>query len=143
MSDANEMSLSKRLFSLLRTLQAAVIVLALFVAALAEKLSRPRSAEASRWFVIILALSAAEVFSVIYIRQAKIPLVLDVLRTDAENQAGLIEARKWYGLALAFCGGISLYGFALRVTGAPVLWPGVLYAVSIALALYCTPRPAQ
>lgn len=143
MSDAQALPLSKRLFSLLQTLQWAVIVLALFVAALGEKLSHHHSADSARWSIIILALSAFEVLSVIYIRQLKIPAVLEELRRDPEDKLGLIDARKWYGLALAFCGGISLYGFALRVAGTPAVWPVSLYVISVALAFYCNPRPPQ
>jgi hypothetical protein len=135
--------LSTRLFALLKMLQLAIIVMTLFYVLLGELLRRNRVADVSRMLPIIGAFALAEGLAAIYFKKAKVPQVEAVLRTDPDDRAALQSARKWYVVALAFCAGVALYGFALRIMGAIFWQAGIFYAAGIALAVYCSPRKPQ
>lgn len=140
MTEPQEVSVSTRLFALLRTLQFAIIAMTLFYVGLAEMLRHGREADITRMLPIIAACAAAEALAVLYFKSAKIPQVDELLRGDPESFAGLQAARKWYVVVLAFCAGISLYGFALRVMGSTFWLAAVFYAAGLGLTFYCTPR---
>jgi hypothetical protein len=65
------------------------------------------------------------------------------LRRDSEDKTGLQAARNSYVVALAFCAGVSIYGFALRIIGSTFWQAAVFYVAGIALTLYCTPRKPE
>ena len=131
---------STRLFALLRTLQLAILAMSVFYIGLGELLRRKALIDVSSMLPIIGGFALAESLAVIYMKQTKIPQAEEMLRVDSEGRAGLEAARKWYVVALAFCAGVSLYGFALRIMGATFWQSAIFYAAGIALCVYCTPR---
>jgi hypothetical protein len=135
--------LSTRLFALLRTMQLAILAMALFYVGLAELLRRARIADISNMWPIIGAFGFVEAVAVVYMKQTKIPQAEAILRTDSEDRVGLEAVRKWYVVALAFSAGVSLYGFALRIMGSTFWQAAIFYVTGIALTLYCTPRKPQ
>jgi hypothetical protein len=141
--DPASLPLSTRLFALLRTLQWALIVMTLFYVALAEMLRNNRVMDIAHTLPIIAAFAIGEAFAAVYFKQVKIPQAEAILRLDQEDRAGLVAARKWHVLALAFCAGVSLYGFALRIMGATFWLAAIFYGGGIALMLYCTPRKPE
>ena len=134
------MPLSTRLFALLRTLQLAIIVMTLFYVALGEMLRNNRVADIADILPVIAALAIAEAVAAVYFKQVKLPQAEAMLHADPEDRAGLLAVRKWYVVVLAFCAGVSLYGFALRIMGATFWLSALFYGGGIALTLYCTPR---
>jgi hypothetical protein len=143
MTEQQQLLLSTRLFSLLRTMQMAIIVMSLFYVFLAELLRRNGLQDVSNMLPIVAALALVESAVVVYLKQVKIPLTEEILRVDSEDTAGLAAARKWYVVALACCAGVSLYGFALRIMGSTFWLAAIFYASGMALALYCTPRKPE
>jgi hypothetical protein len=135
--------LSTRLFALLRTLQLAILAMSLFYIGLGELLRRKVVMDVSRMMPVIGGFALAEGLAVIYMKQTLIPKAEEILRTDSEDRLGLESARKWHVVTLAFCAGVSLYGFALRIMGATFWQAAVFYAAGVALCLYCTPRKPQ
>ena len=140
MSDAQQLPMSTRLFALLRTLQLAIIAMTLFYMGLAEILRREHGADVGRMMPIVGGFASAEVLAVLYFKRSRILPVDEILRTDPENVDGLQAARKWYVLSLAFCAGVSLDGFALRVMGSSFWLAAIFYGAGLGLTLYCTPR---
>lgn len=134
---------STRLFALLRTLQLAILAMSVFYIGLGELLRRKVITDISRMLPIIGGFAFAETLAVIYMKQTKIPRAEEILRADSEGRAGLEVARKWHVVTLAFCAGVSLYGFALRIMGATFWQAAIFYAAGVALCLYCTPRKPQ
>src|SRR4051812_8870875 len=111
-ADPQSLPLSTRLFALLRTLQLAMIVMTLFYVALGELLRNNRVMDISHMLSFIAGFAAAEALAAVYFKQVKVPQAEAILRLDPEDRAGLVAARKWHVVALAFCAGVSLYGFA-------------------------------
>jgi hypothetical protein len=141
--DPRSLPLSTRLFALLRTLQLALIVMTLFFVALGEMLRHNRVTEIPHMLSIITGFAIAEAFAAVYFKQAKLPQAETVLSVNSEDRDGLVLARKWHVVVLAFCVGVSLYGFALRIMGAAFWQAAIFYGGGIALTLYCTPRKPE
>jgi hypothetical protein len=137
------MPLSTRLFALLKTLQLAIIAMTVFYVLLGELLRRNTILDVSRVLPIIMSAAVIESLAAVYFKRVKIAQVEETLKRDAEDRAALIAARKWYVVALAFCAGVALYGFALRIMGSAFWLAAVFYAAGIALALYCSPRKPE
>lgn len=132
--------ISTKLYALLRTLQLAIIVMALFYVGLAELLRRNAILSMSHILPLIAICAGAEVLVVVFVRQRFISKAEAALRANSEDRAVLAEVRKWYVVALAFSAGVSLYGFALRIMGSTFLQAAIFYAAGLAVTLYCTPR---
>jgi hypothetical protein len=141
--DPRSLPLSTRLFALLRTLQLTIIVMTLFFVALGEMLRHNRVTEIPHMLPIIAGLAILEAFAAVYFKQVKVPQAEAMLRLDPEDRDGLVLARKWHVVVLAFCAGVSLYGFALRMMNATFWQAAIFYSGGIALTLYCTPRKPE
>lgn len=142
MADQN-LPLSTKLFALLRTLQLAIAVMALFYIGLAELLRRNAVRDVSAMMPIIAGFAFIEAAVVVYVKTKLVSRAEEKLRIDGEDRQGLVEIRKWYVVALAFSAGVSLYGFALRIMGSTFWQAASFYAAGIALTLYCTPRKPE
>jgi hypothetical protein len=138
-----ELSLSTKLFALLRTLQVAIAVMGLFYVGLAELLRRNAVRNVSSMLPIISLFAFTEAAVVLYVKTKLVPRAEEKLRFDTEDRQGLVDIRKWYVVALAFSAGVSLYGFALRIMGSTFWQAAIFYAAGIALTLYCTPSKPE
>ena len=136
-------ALITRLYALLRTMQLAVLVMSLFYVFLAEIVRRNSLMDVSRMLPIIGVFALVESLAAVYMRNVVIPRTEDILRRDSEDPIALQAARKWYVVALAFCAGVSLYGFALRIMGSTFPQAAIFYAAGVALTLYCTPHKPE
>ena len=141
--NSQSQSLSTRLFALLKMLQLAIIAMTLFYLFLGELLRRNAVRDVSNLLPIIFGAAVVEALAAIYFKRVKVAQTEEILKKDAEDRAALIAARKWYVVALAFCAGVALYGFALRIMGSAFWLATVFYAAGIALALYCSPRKPE
>jgi hypothetical protein len=141
--DPQSLPLSTRLFALLKMLQLAIIAMTLFYLFLGELLRRNAVRDVSHLLPIIIGAAIAESLAAVYFKRIKIPQAEEILQRDAEDRTALIAVRKWYVVALAFCAGVALYGFALRIMGATFWLAATFYAAGIALALYCSPRKPE
>jgi hypothetical protein len=141
--DPQSLPLSTRLFALLKTLQLAIIAMTIFYVLLGELLRRNTIRDVSRMLPIIIGAAVVESLAAIYFKRVKLAQLEEILKRDAEDRTALIAARKWYVVALAFCAGVALYGFALRIMGATFWLAAVFYVAGIALALYCSPRKPE
>src|ERR1051325_12525 len=100
--DPQSLPLSTRLFALLKTLQLAIIAMTFFYVLLGELLRRNAVRDVSRMLPIIIGAAVVESLAAVYFKRVKVAQVEEVLKRDAEDRAGLIAARKWYVVALAF-----------------------------------------
>src|SRR5947209_6209333 len=140
MADPAQLSLSSRLFALLRILQAAMLVMALFYVGVGEIGRGHRSLTSNTLFLAVLVAALIEVAGVVYIRLLLLPKAEQMLQTDSEDKTALMNLRKWYVLSFALSLGVAFYGLVLRIMGAQWQEAGIFYAGGILLVLFCNPR---
>jgi DMSO reductase anchor subunit len=140
MADAPNVLLSERLFSLLRILQAAMLVMILFYVGLGEIVRGNRSQQLNTLFLTLLLVAAVDAAIVVYLRSARISKVQQALQVDSEDRAGLLSLRKWYIICFALSLSVAFYGLVLRIMGSPLQRAAVFYAAGFCLTVLCTPR---
>jgi DMSO reductase anchor subunit len=143
MADVPNVLLSERLFSLLRILQAAMLVMTLFYVGLGEIVRGNRSQQLNTLFIVLLIVAALDAAIVVYLRSARIPRVQQALQLNSEDRPALLGLRKWYVICFALSLTVAFYGLVLRILGAPLQRAAVFYAAGFCLIVFCTPRKAK
>jgi hypothetical protein len=144
MTDAEQLSLSERLFTLLRLLQIAMLVMTLFYIGLGEVIHgsriQPHSKNPAQLVTFLFAIALVEAAAVVYIRFNVLPKAEQALQLDSENKIVLMAIRKWYVISYALCLGIGFYGMVTRMLDAGFRKALVFYIAGFTLILFCTPR---
>jgi hypothetical protein len=144
MTDAKPLTLSERLFTLLRVLQAAMLVMTLFYIGLGEVIHgsriQPHSNNPDLLVTFLFGIALIEAAAVVYIRFNALPKAEQALQLDSEDKMALMAIRKWYVISYALCLGIGFYGMVTRMLDAGFQKALVFYVAGFALILFCTPR---
>src|SRR3981189_3692361 len=96
MADPSHLSLSERLFALLRVLYAAMLVMTLFYVGVGEIARGHWTQDSSTFLMVVLVAAIVEAAAVVYIRFSLIPKVEQALQRDSEDKTALMNLRKWY-----------------------------------------------
>jgi F0F1-type ATP synthase membrane subunit c/vacuolar-type H+-ATPase subunit K len=83
----------------------------------------------------LLVLGAAMIFRMRLVKPAS-----ESLQSSPEDEAAAAQWRRGVILSLVFCETVAMFGFALRLTGAPWNICGIFYAVGMFFMLAWWPR---
>lgn len=130
----------EQMLQVLRLVHGAMLALIVFLGLLAESL--PHSAKPAPEFVLylLMGLAVLELAAGVMIRKLMVESAETALQTDPADQRALLKWSAGQMVAFALCEAIALYGFVLRMVGAPRAYAIGFYVTGAAFLLLFAPR---